>query len=71
MIRDGTTCNLVASMHILASLIVIFGALIVLVLGLASVVHDLLDRAPLESPLVQSEDLKRESSPEAAVGSQT
>jgi hypothetical protein len=37
-------------MHILASLVWIFGALVVLILGLARVVHDLLERTPLDSP---------------------
>jgi hypothetical protein len=44
-------------MHIFSSLILILGALIVLVLGLASVLHDMFERGPLDSPLLQDNDL--------------
>jgi hypothetical protein len=39
-------------MHILSSIILILGALIVLILGLVSVLHDLLERGPYEVPLI-------------------
>jgi hypothetical protein len=44
-------------MHILWNLILTLGALVILVLGLASVVQDLLQRGPYEPPLIRTDGL--------------
>ena len=44
-------------MHILWALVLIFGALTILVLGLVGVVHDLLQRGPYEAPLIRNDGL--------------
>jgi hypothetical protein len=44
-------------MHIIWSLALIFGALIILVLGLVRVVYDLLQRGPYEPPLIRDDGL--------------
>jgi hypothetical protein len=44
-------------MHILSAMVLILGALIVLVLGLVSVLRDLLERSPYEAPLIQEDGI--------------
>jgi hypothetical protein len=44
-------------MHILSAMVLILGALIVLVLGLVSVLRDLLERGPYEAPLIQEDGM--------------
>jgi len=40
-------------MHILSSIVLIFGAIIILVLGLVSVLRDLLERSPHQAPVIE------------------
>jgi len=42
-------------MHILSSIVLIFGAIIILVLGLVSVLRDLLERSPHQVPVIEEE----------------
>jgi hypothetical protein len=44
-------------MHILSSIVLVLGAIIVLVLGLLSVLRDLIERGPYEAPLVEKDAL--------------
>jgi hypothetical protein len=44
-------------MHILSSIVLILGAIIILVLGLISVLRDLIERSPHEAPIIDEQGL--------------
>ena len=59
-------------MHMLSSIVLILGAILVLVLGLISVLRDLIERGPYQAPTIDVEELAwphriQETAPSAAI----